>query len=367
MKIRTVQAVTCRIPLAHPIDLGALHIPHREYVIVTIETDEGIHGVAYGLTRDTPIAAIVQNNLAPLLVNEDPLLTERLWYKMYNATLPAGQRGIVMRALSLVDIALWDIKGKAAGLPVYQLLGGSRREVPAVVVAGYPDPHTSLTDLAEEMRGWVKRGFGMVKMALGSGSPAAEAERVRVAREALGNAVRLAIDVHWTWRTLQEAVEMAELWRPYNLTWIEDPFPAEDVRRAAEFRHRTQLPVAIGDEQSGRWAFRELILHDAVDYLRLDATTIGGISEFAKVAALAAAWSIPIATHVYHHMHVHCAAAFAHTFVVEYCDKDGVVDIAARLLVEDLIPNNGYLQVPEAPGLGVEVDAQAVREYAVVS
>jgi D-arabinonate dehydratase len=158
---------------------------------------------------------------------------------------------------------------------------------------------------------------------------------------------------------------MAELWRPYHLTWIEDPFPAEDVRRAAEFRHRTHLPLSIGDEQSGRWAFRELILHDAVDYLRLDATTIGGISEFARVAALAATWSIPIGTHVYHHFHIHCAAAYAHTFAVEYCDKDGIVDIAARFLVADLIPENGSLRVPQTPGLGVEIDAQAVREFAV--
>jgi L-alanine-DL-glutamate epimerase-like enolase superfamily enzyme len=102
-----------------------------------------------------------------------------------------------------------------------------------------------------------------------------------------------------------------------------------------------------------------------VDYLRLDATTIGGISEFARVAALAATWSIPIGTHVYHHFHIHCAAAYAHTFAVEYCDKDGIVDIAARFLVADLIPENGSLRVPQTPGLGVEIDAQAVREFAV--
>jgi L-alanine-DL-glutamate epimerase-like enolase superfamily enzyme len=160
---------------------------------------------------------------------------------------------------------------------------------------------------------------------------------------------------------------MAELWRPYHLTWIEDPFPAEDVRRAAEFRHRTHLPLAIGDEQHGRWAFRELILHDAVDYLRLDATTIGGISEFARVAALAAAWAIPIGTHIYHNMHIHCAAAFAHTFAVEYCDQDQGIDCTPRLLTRDLLPDDGSLQVPQEPGLGIELDLQAVREYAVAS
>jgi D-arabinonate dehydratase len=365
MKIRSVQAVTCRVPIPHPIDLGALHIAHREYVVVTIETDSGLQGVGYGMTRDTPVAAIVQRNLTPLLLNEDPLLTERLWNKMYDATLPAGQRGPVMRALSIVDVALWDLKGKAAGLPLYQLLGGSRREVPVVVVGGYPDPRTSLADLAEEMRSFANRGFPMVKMALGSGTPADEAERVRVAREALGNDVRLMIDVHWSWHSLQEAIAMAELWRPYGLTWIEDPFPPEDVRRAAEFRHRTQLPVAIGDEQHGRWAFRELILHDAVDYLRLDATTIGGLTEFGRVAALAATWAIPIGTHIYHNIHIHCAAAFAHTLAVEYCEPDRGIDCTPSLLVEDLTPHNGCLRVPETPGLGVEIDDRAVRQYAV--
>jgi L-alanine-DL-glutamate epimerase-like enolase superfamily enzyme len=284
---------------------------------------------------------------------------------MYDATLPSGQRGTVMRALSIVDIALWDLKGKAAGLPVYRLLGGSRQEVPVVVVGGYPAPRASLDALAAEMQSFAARGFAMVKMALGSGSPAAEAERVRIAREALGKDVRLMIDVHWSWQTLQEACEMAELWRPYALTWIEDPFRPEDVRRAAEFRHRTHLPVAIGDEQHGRWAFRELILHDAVDFLRLDATTIGGISEFARVAALAATWAIPIATHIYHNMHIHCAAAFAHTFAVEYCDQDQGVDCTPMLLVRDLAPRAGCLQVPETPGLGLEIDHQAILRYTV--
>ena len=159
MKIVDVRATTCDVPVPRPIVMGDLRYDTRDYIVVEIVTDEGVSGFGFGMARYAPIAEVIERNLKPLLVGKDPLMTEQHWDRMYNLNLLIAGRGIFMRALSVVDIALWDIKGKAAGLPIWRLIGGHRTRMPVLVAGGYIAADRGLDYLGKEVADYVARGF----------------------------------------------------------------------------------------------------------------------------------------------------------------------------------------------------------------
>src|SRR5258708_5755780 len=171
MIVTGVRVITCDVPLPRPIVMGDLRFESREYVVVAVETDAGVTGIGFGMTRNSPVGAIVGRSVAPLLLGEDPLMVEALWERIYYRNLTIGGRGIFMRALSAVDIALWDIKGQVAGLPIWQLLGGTRPRAPISIAAGYPPAGRDAADLAKEIDDDARRGFGTVKIAAGDLEP----------------------------------------------------------------------------------------------------------------------------------------------------------------------------------------------------
>src|SRR5438093_1405585 len=156
--------MTCDVPVPRPIIMGDLRYNTRDYVVVEITTDEGLSGFGWGMARYAPVAEIIERNLKPLLIGEDPLLNERLWDRLYYLNLLIAQRGIYMRALSVVDIALWDLKGKAAGLPVWKLLGGHRRRMPVLMAGGYVAADRDVRALRDEVANYAKRGFRLMKI-----------------------------------------------------------------------------------------------------------------------------------------------------------------------------------------------------------
>lgn len=361
MKISDVRATTFDVPLAHPIVMGELRYDTREYVVVEIRTDEGLTGIGLGMTRDAPVAAIVRRNLAPLLIDRDPLLGEQLWERMYYANLPMGQRGIFMRALSAVDIALWDIKGKAAGLPVWKLLGGFRQRVPALVAGGYANADTTLDDLRGEIASYLTQGFRSIKIS--AGDIAQDTARLEVARAAAGAGVSLAYDVHWAWRRLHEVLPIVRGWEAFNLAWIEDPFPSEFTDLAATLRREVRIPLALGEDAVGRWSYREMFRRGFVDIVRLDATTVGGLSEAARVCTMAAAEGLPVSPHIFPEVHIHLGAAFPCVASIEVTDPSLEIDMMHKLLVEGLTVRDGEAIAPEAPGLGIEIDWSGAAAY----
>jgi D-arabinonate dehydratase len=359
MRIAEVRAFTCDVPLGRPIDLGYLRYTTRDYVIVEVRTDAGISGVGVGMARYAPVAEVIQRNLAPLLLGEDPHMVEGLWERMYYANLPIGQRGIFMRALSAVDLALWDIKGKAAGLPVWQLLGGTRTRLPVLVAGGYPG--RSLDDLRAEMTDLVDRGFRMIKIA--HESLATDTARLRAARQAVGPHTDLALDVHWAWRDISRVASVVREWEDLQLAWIEDPCPMEMPSLTERLRDHTSLPFAIGEDLVGRWAFQEWMARGVVDVVRLDATSAGGLSEAIKVCALASVYGLPISPHIFPEVHVHLGAAFPHIRAIEMTDPPREIDVFYRLLRSSLHIERGDIVAPTAPGLGLELDWDAVAEF----
>lgn len=363
MRITQVTATTCVVPLPRPIVMGEIRFDAREYVVVEITADTGHAGIGFGMTRNSPVASIVERTLAPVLLGKDPLLTEGLWESLYYRNLPMGQRGIFMRALSAVDIALWDLKGQVAGLPVWQLLGGARERVPASVAGGYPASDRTLADLEAEVADYATKGFRTIKLA--AGELAEDTVRLTAARRVLGPDIALAHDVHWAWRDLLSVVPTVRRWGELELAFLEDPFPSEMVAMSVRLREETGARLALGEDNVGRWSFRELLEQHRPDLLRIDATVMGGLSEAVKVCALASTLGVPVFPHVFPEIHVHLGAAFPGVAMVEMTDPTYQTETLYQLFREWVRVEDGQLLAPQAPGLGMSLDRDALERFAV--
>jgi len=362
VKITEVRATTCDVPLPRPIIMGDLRYDSREYLVVEVVTDAGATGIGFGMTRNSPVGAIVRRSLAPLLIGQDPILTEAHWDRMYYRNLPIGARGIFMRALSAVDIALWDLKGQAAGMPIWKLLGGARATVPVAVAGGYPASDRTMADLERELADYAARGFGLVKIA--AGELREDTPRLIASRRALGPSVDLAYDAHWAWRDLLSVVPTVRSWGDLDIRFIEDPFPAELMELSGRLRDDTGARLALGEDTVGRWAFRELLERYRPDVLRVDATVAGGLSEAARVTALASTLGVPVLPHVFPEVHVHLGAAFGGVLAVEMTDPTYETESLHRLFRRWVNVRDGRMIAPESPGIGVELDPEAVERYA---
>lgn len=363
MAIERIEAWTVRFPLRNPVVFGALSFIDRDYAIVRVTDDSGAQGIGYCLARNAPVTAAV-GAIAPLVIGGDPGYPEQLWQTLYASTITHGQRGITLRALSLIDIAVWDVRARLVGWPLHKLLGGLRDEVDVGVGGGYYRERREAADIAEELRGYADRGFRLVKIPAGGLSPLEEERWVAAAREALGADVDLALDAHWTWRSVEDAVRVLQRLESFDLRWVEDPLWPEAVAAHAELRRRVRTPIAIGDEQSGRWAFQNLLLSDAADIWRVDVTCVGGFTELRKIGALAATWGIAISPHVYPELHVHAAATEDAILAIEYTDPAADIDLSYRFVTPCLEPHEGRARVPAGPGLGIDLDWEQIERVA---
>lgn len=363
MLIESIVARTVAVPMSRPIVMGDLRYDAREYLIVEIRTDEGVIGEGFGMTRNGPIGEIIRQNIGPLLLGQDPLLIERLWERLYYTNLPISQRGLYVRAMSIVDVALWDLKGKVANLPVWKLLGGFREQVPALVAGGYPREGSTRADLEREMAGYRDRGISAVKLA--AGLIVDDCERLEVAREILGPDIRLALDVHWAWRSVEVVRPYLSRLEPLGLAWLEDPFPADLVGTTARLRALTSIPLALGEDCVTRWGFRDLLDQGNADILRVDATSMGGLSEAVRVCAHASALGVPVSPHIFPEIHVHLGAAFSIVDSVEFTDPEREIDMSFRLMKQGVEIWAGAMLAPKTPGLGIEFDVAAVEMYTI--
>lgn len=361
MSIVAVRARTVRVPLERPIRTSNLTIEAREFVIAEVHDDGGAVGYGFGFTRDGLVAATIEHNLGPLLVGGDPLLNEWAWATMFESTRYLGRRGLMMRAISAVDIALWDLKGKLLDAPVWRLLGGHRSRVPAFVAGGYYGPATTPGDVAAEFARYRDAGYRGAKLNLGGVSRALDLERVAAARAALGPEVGLAVDFNGALTSVTEAVRWSHDLAPFDIAFIEEPFLMDDRRSLRSLASRLAIPVAIGEDESGRWAFAELLDLGVADILRHDATLVGGISEWAKVAGLALAHRVELFPHWFPEIHVHVAAAFPGCRGVEFIAPESGVMNLHRLLRAPLEPVDGEVEAPRASGLGIDWNWDAVQ------
>ncbi|MBV2365434.1 mandelate racemase/muconate lactonizing enzyme family protein [Streptomonospora nanhaiensis] len=366
--VSTVEARVARVPLERPTSFATRQVTARDYVLVTVTGDDGVQGRGFcyaGSSGGEVVRAAVTDLLGAVVLGRDPLLVERIWADMYQEALLHGRTGSVMRALSALDIALWDRNARALGLPLHRLLGGYHAEsVPAYASGGYYLDGKTPEMLGEELAGYVAEGFGAVKMKVGRLSPAEEEARVAAARAAVGPDVLLMLDANNAWSDLPTALRAVERLAPYDPYWIEEPFSPDDIANHARLAAATRVPVATGEIEAGRWRHKELLDRQGAAVLQTDAAVCGGITEFRRIAATAASYGVPVAPHWFHDLHVHLVAAIPNCTFVEFFPDDAVLNFR-RLVDTQLAVRGGRLVLPDTPGLGFAFDTEAVERYTV--
>lgn len=367
-KIQSIQVAVARVPLDKVTSFATRTVKARDYALVKVRSDEGHEGIGFCYVGSSggPIAlAAVQELLAPLLLGQNPNRSEGLWQEMYRESILQGRAGTVMRGISILDNALWDLNARAAGLPLSQYLGcWTTESVPAYASGGYYLDGKTPAHLGDEVRGYVEAGFKAVKIKVGRLSPAGEEERVRAAREAIGPDVHLMLDANNAWSDLPTALRHLERFEPYDPYFIEEPFSPDDIDNHARLAERTKVLVATGEIEVGRWRFKELMDKGAAQILQTDAAVCGGITEWRRIASMADGYGVTICPHWFHDLHVHLVAAAPNARYVEYFADDQVLNFR-RLINRQLELRGGDLRVPTGAGLGFEFDDDAVKRYAL--
>ncbi|MCX7140021.1 MAG: mandelate racemase/muconate lactonizing enzyme family protein [Proteobacteria bacterium] len=370
MKIKSVKAIWLSVPIPeaqqHVSDLG--RTTSFDSVLVRVETECGLigHGEAKeevgSVANCNAVAAAVNKKFGPALIGEDPRDTARLWERMYNGSRDhyaldrgrvfpiLGRRGLSVAAIGGIDTALWDILGQSLNAPVWRLLGGRKaKHMPAYASGGW----AGADKIGEQLMGYVERGgFN---------------ERVRAARKALGDGIGLMCDAHGTF-SVPEAKRFCRMVEDCDLTWFEEPVTADDKRGYAEVRAATAIPIAAGESEFTRHDFRDLIDARAVDVLQPDLAICGGITEAMRIAALASAYNLKLAPHLWtgapaFAAGMHVAAAAPAGFILEY-------SLGANPLLQDLVQEkfavkDGMVEIPDRPGLGLTINEDFVKRYAV--
>lgn len=362
MKLKRIASQVVRVPLDEPLAGGPPYFrSHNQFVTVRIETEDGIEGIGMsffgGALSSTLKRAIDQ--LGELIVGEDPLQIERLAQKLRATAASAGPGGILMLAISGIDMALWDIKGKFLGQSLAAMLGGLRDRVPTyasgALVRAYPIDH-----LVKAARTLVDKGFKQMKTQLalpGDTTPAREAEHARRIREAVGPDIALMCDINQRW-SVHQAMDIGRRVEDVNFYWLEDVTAHDDYTGLARVADALITPLAGGECLYGITPFRHMIEAHSVDIIMIDLIRVGGISNWMKVAAMAEAFNLPVVSHLLPEIHVHLISAIPNGLTVEY------MPWSFRLFEEVPVPVNGELAVPAKPGLGLEF-SRDIQRYVV--
>jgi L-alanine-DL-glutamate epimerase-like enolase superfamily enzyme len=363
--ISSVEAQTVRIPLPEPVAFSTRLVQARFYTIVRIERTDGIVGCGFchGGSRSGALPTKAVHELfAPLLLGQDPFRTEGLWHELHQDALLNGRAGAVMRALSAIDIALWDGNARSVGLPLWRYLGAFRREtVPAYFSGGYYRTG-NVDEVVQEVQQAVASGFTAMKLKIGKGSPAADAARVAAAREIIGQDGLLLLDANNAWTDLASALRAVKPLLQFDPFLIEEPFPPEDYQNHRRLARAVPVPIASGELAAGRSAHRALIEQGDITVLQPDAAVCGGITEWKRIAATAASASVPVMPHSFHDLHVHLVASIPNGLMVEYFHDASVLPFRG-LIDRQLEVRNGELVLPQDPGLGFSFLPSELERY----
>lgn len=359
----------------NPIDLLELPVASMStftfhgWLIVEIFTDEGLAGIGNAALAPQVTKQVIDLYLNPILIGADPWESEFLWQQMYRKTMAFGRKGVVMAAISAVDIALWDILGKSARQPVYRLLGGkTKTRIPVYASRLYSSP---LDQLAAEAKRYKEDGYKAMKLRFGwgptDGAPGMRrnVDLVRTVRETVGDEIDVMADAYMGW-TLDYAKRMIPLLEPFHLRWLEEPVTPDDIHGYAELKRAARIPIAGGEHEHTIYGFRELLEARAVDYIQFDTNRVGGITQARKIAAMAEAHSIPVIPHAGQMHNYHVVMANVNSPMAEYFP---VVDVEVGnelfWYIFDGEPRakDGFIDLNEnAPGLGLTINEESLAK-----
>src|SRR5262245_62401078 len=363
MQIDRVRAHIVQLPADEPLaDAKVVRGATRDLVAVKIRSTDGLDGIGvtfFGGAMTGALARAIED-LGALVVGEDPHGVERIVEKLRQAAGSSGPGGIFTLALAAIDTALWDLRGKALGLPLAKLLGGFRDRVPAYA-SGALMRTLSLEEVTTAARRLVERGWNAMKTQLalpGPTSPDIEVERIRLIREIVGSSTQLMCDINQRWQ-VHEAISIGKRLEPYRLHWLEDLTTCDDYAGLARVTRQLATPIAGGEYVYGIIPFRHMLEARSVDIVMIDLVRVGGITQWMKVAGMAEAFNLPVVSHLIPEVHLHLIAAVPNGLTVEYLP-------CLRPAFEELPqPQNGELAMLAAPGLGLNFDRAAIERYKV--
>ena len=331
--------------------------------VIEIETEDGIVGSGWCEDGCDAIAKFIDLHLSHLLIGQNAAEIEGLWDRLFRASLPYGRKGVALHAISAIDIALWDIAGKVAGKPLYELLGGPVREsIPVYASALHPVGHEKV---AEEARAYVAEGYKAMKMRFPYGPGAgvegmrANEEHIANVRDAVGDDIEIMADAYMGWDFLY-AKKMVRMLEPYQLAWLEEAFLPDDLNSYANLRQETDIPISGGEHEYTRFGFQQIIEKEAMDILQPDLRRCGGITEGKKIAALAYAAGLPIIPHAYGVTQIHFSLATVNCPMIEYFPMpswDSLPDVEVEPIFHgEPQPQGGIVRMSQEAGLGVSVN-----------
>jgi D-arabinonate dehydratase len=337
----------------------ALQFPHHKFVVAEISTDAGVKGQGYSMVFNgggaEAVHTYLETRLKPALIGEDPLYVERLWEKMFRVDMGIKKQGVAAYALSVLDIALWDLAAKAAKLPLHKLWGAFTDRVACYGSGGWGK--YAEKDLIAEAERYAAQGVKYYKMKIHDPDPRVNAKRVGAVLKALGGKVRMMVDVNQRLDVLGN-VRQAALLEEFDLVWYEEPVLADDLSACAEVARRVAIPIATGENNFTRWEFRDLIEKKAATFLMPDVCRANGYSETMRIGRLAAAHQLAVAPHVAHEISLPVVGALPNGFLVEYMDwhPDDLFEETPRC-------QDGEFRIGARPGHGIAITAAAMKKY----
>ncbi len=376
-----IKKVTCHVvsaPVERPFtsSRGWLY-KSRGSCIVEIETTDGITGWGECYGPAAVAKAYIETQFAPRILGRDAFDVEVIWEDLYNRIKDYGGKGMAASALSGIDIALWDIIGKATGRPIHKLIGGAHRTEVTCYATGlyFIDMDRLIEEAVEEAQGYVAEGFTAVKMKIGLGDPKLDIRRVAAVREAVGEGTRLMVDANHC-LTVPQAIRIGRELEALDIEWFEEPISPEDIDGYVEVTRALDMAVAGGENEMTRWGFRDIVVRKAMDIIQPDVCAAGGISECRKIATLAAAHGVECVPHAWGSVigvaaTLHFLAALPDQppsfrpmppmFEFEQCENP-FRDLLAK---EPIVQQRGKIAIPTGAGLGIEIDRSVLDRYRV--
>lgn len=358
MKITRCRTTIARVPLARPIATAIHRIDSLGCVLLELETDAGLVGESFVQTlNDTRLGALraMVESFAPRIAGQDPHRVAAFGQAIWDELNPIAHKGFSIAALAAIDVACWDLIGKAAGEPLHRLFGACRDRVRTYASGGLWLSQ-SIDELAAEAAGFVAAGFRAMKIRLGSARPGDDVERVRAVRDAIGPEIELLADANQA-LSPKQAIRLGRALEAFDLGWFEEPVAYQDLAACARVRAALDLPIAAGETEYTRYGMRDILAAGAVDVLMPDLQRIGGYSEMRRVAAHAATLDIPISTHVFTEHSLCFAGAEPGCISVEHMPWN------APLFNENLELDDGCLAIPARPGTGFTFDKAAIKRF----
>ncbi len=360
MKVVSVETTPLRLPIDPPLGsaLGAIH--ELGCILVSLRTEDGIVGENLVFTlngRRLRLLRQMVDELSDLIIGQDAGLIGGFWQRAWKDINFFGHKGLTVMGISAIDGALWDALGKAAGLPLYRMLGGVRDRAPAYHSGGLW-LSLSVEELAAQARDFVAQGFRAMKMRLGKPDPREDAARVRALREAVGPDVVLMADANQG-MTETNAIRFGRMIEDCGLAWFEEPLPAWDLEGSARVAAALDTPIASGETEYTRYGFRRMIELRSADVLMPDLQRAGGLSEFMRIGRLAESHDLPVSSHLFPEMSLQALGALSNATYLEY------MPWFSQLYREELAFENGEALVPERPGWGFTFDRERIARLSL--